>query len=427
MAGLVMLTVRASDADSLVTRLFRKSGAPPSHANVVARHLVESSQLGVHSHGLIRVPQYVHEIRSGHLDPRAKPRRLGRHGAVSWVSGNSGFGQVGAIYSALAATASARKYGVGLVIAKNLGHTGRLGAYAELVANERCVAVLFGNGPPSSHLVAPFGGIDGRLATNPIAFAIPNGPTPVVADFSTSAMPEGKLRVARNVGGRLPPGVLQDPFGNATDDPGVLYGQPRGTLLPLGGPTFGHKGYALAILVEAMSTLLAGDETDDRSRVGQTWRSSPSRPGAASSKPRKEWPGTFVRRGRPIPKGPCWFLAIPSALRASIRWFPWIAALGTRLGASPESYTSKCPFPSTSDLVRQTSPGISSLAAATMRPEAASNSLVSLWSASMTKPIRYHWSATSAEPHMIPAATPLARAASMISSMSRRCFGSLAS
>jgi len=253
MAGLVMLTVRASDADSLVTRLFRKSGAPPSHANVVARHLVESSQLGVHSHGLIRVPQYVHEIRSGHLDPRAKPRRLGRHGAVSWVSGNSGFGQVGAIYSALAATASARRYGVGLVIAKNLGHTGRLGAYAELVANERCVAVLFGNGPPSSHLVAPFGGIDGRLATNPIAFAIPNGPTPVVADFSTSAMPEGKLRVARNVGGRLPPGVLQDPFGNATDDPGVLYGKPRGTLLPL--------------LVEAMSTLLAGDETDDRSRV----------------------------------------------------------------------------------------------------------------------------------------------------------------
>ena len=267
MAGLVMLTVRASDADSLVTRLFRKSGAPPSHANVVARHLVESSQLGVHSHGLIRVPQYVHEIRSGHLDPRAKPRRLGRHGAVSWVSGNSGFGQVGAIYSALAATASARRSGVGLVIAKNLGHTGRLGAYAELVANERCVAVLFGNGPPSSHLVAPFGGIDGRLATNPIAFAIPNGPTPVVADFSTSAMPEGKLRVARNVGGRLPPGVLQDPFGNATDDPGVLYGKPRGTLLPLGGPTFGHKGYALAILVEAMSTLLAGDETDDRSRV----------------------------------------------------------------------------------------------------------------------------------------------------------------
>src|SRR6266566_4451944 len=229
MAGLVMLTVQASDATSLVARLFRKSGALPSHANVVARHLVESSQLGVHSHGLIRVPQYLHEIRSGHLDPRAKPRRVARHGAASWVFGNSGFGQVCAIYAAGEATAAARRYGVGLVIAKSLGHTGRLGAYAELVSNARCVAVIFGNGPPSSHLVAPFLGIDGRLATNPIAFAIPSGNTPVVADFSTSAMPEGKLRVARNLGENLPPGVLQDPSGNATDDPAVLYGQPRGT------------------------------------------------------------------------------------------------------------------------------------------------------------------------------------------------------
>src|SRR5947209_14591523 len=163
MAGSAMLNVRASDADSLVARLFRKSGAPSSHANVVARHLVESSQLGVHSHGLIRVPQYVHEIRSGHLDPRAKAHRLGRHGAVSWVSGNSGFGQVGAIYSALAATASARSYGVGLVIAKNLGHTGRLGAYAELVANERCGALLFFTGPLCSQLVAQLAGITCQL------------------------------------------------------------------------------------------------------------------------------------------------------------------------------------------------------------------------------------------------------------------------
>src|SRR5947209_19927086 len=124
MAGSAMLNVRASDADSLVARLFRKSGAPSSHANVVARHLVESSQLGVHSHGLIRVPQYVHEIRSGHLDPRAKAHRLGRHGAVSWVAGNSGFGQVGAIYSALAATASARSYGDGLFIDMHMGITG---------------------------------------------------------------------------------------------------------------------------------------------------------------------------------------------------------------------------------------------------------------------------------------------------------------
>src|SRR6185295_3601784 len=107
-------------------------------------------------------------------------------------------------------------------------------------------------------MVAPFGGIEGRLATNPIAFAIPNGSTPVVADFATSAMPEGRVRTARNTGRRLPDGVLQDASGRATDDPTVLYEEPEGTLLPLGGPLFGHKGYAMAILVEAMATLLAG-------------------------------------------------------------------------------------------------------------------------------------------------------------------------
>ncbi len=270
-----MLTLRPEDATSLVRRLFRKSGAPANHATLVADHLVESSRLGVHSHGLIRVPQYIRQIRSGEIVPTARPRRLATRGAASWIDGAFGFGQVGGIYAARQAIAKARRHHVGLVIAKHLGHTGRLGAYAELAAAQGCVAVVFGSGPPSTHIVAPFGGIDGRLATNPIAFAIPNGSTPVVADFATSAMPEGKVRAARNLDRRLPDGVLQDAdgvlqdaSGIGTDEPAVLYGQPRGTLLPLGGPLFGHKGYAMAILVEAMATLLAGDEIDDRSRAG---------------------------------------------------------------------------------------------------------------------------------------------------------------
>ena len=256
----------AADAAAFTTALLRKSGSPPSHARVVADHLVENSRLGVHSHGLIRVPQYINEIRAGQIDPRARPKRTQTRGAVSWVNGQSCFGPVGGIYSARYALRAARRCGVGLVIATRLGHTGRLGAYAELVAAENCIAVIFGTGPPRGHLVAPFGAIDGRLSTNPIAFALPNGTTPVVADFSTSASPEGRVRSARNLGRRLPPGVLQDSAGNPTDDPNILYAKPRGTLLPLGGATFGHKGYGLAILVEAMATLLAGEHIDDPSR-----------------------------------------------------------------------------------------------------------------------------------------------------------------
>ncbi len=234
----------------------------------MAGHLVENSRLGIHSHGLIRVPQYLKEIRSGEIDPRARPKETRTRGAVSWVTGNAGFGPVGGLYAGRRAVAVARKHGVGLVIATELGHTGRLGAYAELIAAARCVAVIFGTGPQRGHIVAPFGGIDGRLSTNPIAYAVPNGTSPVVADFSTSALPEGKVRSARNLGNPLPDGVLQDPAGNPTHDPNVLYGKPPGTLLPLGGANFGHKGYALGLLVEAMGTLLGGAEIDDASRTG---------------------------------------------------------------------------------------------------------------------------------------------------------------
>jgi len=195
--------------------------------------------------------------------------------------------------------ATARKYGVGLVIATELGHTGRLGAYAELIAAARCIAVIFGTGPQRGHIVAPFGGIDGRLSTNPIAYAVPNGAAPVVADFSTSALPEGKVRSARNLGKGLPEGVLQDPGGKPTHDPNVLYGKPRGSLLPLGGATFGHKGYALSLLVEAMGTLLGGGEVDDASRTGfnLTILAIATRPGFDRSTERLV---RYLRSARPL-------------------------------------------------------------------------------------------------------------------------------
>ena len=284
---------------TLTAALLRKSGSPESHARIVAAHLVENSRLGIHSHGILRVPQYLKEIRRGEIDPRARPRQTRVRGAVTWVTGNAGFGPLGGIYAGRRAVRAARKHGVGLVIATELGHTGRLGAYAELIAAERCIAIIFGTGPQRGHIVAPFGGIDGRLSTNPIAFAVPNRTTPVVADFSTSAMPEGKLRSARNLGKQLPAGVLQDPSGNPTRDPRVLYAKRRGTLLPLGGADFGHKGYALGLLVEAMGTLLGGGEVDDASRNGfnLTILAIATRPGFDQSTARLV---RYVRSARPL-------------------------------------------------------------------------------------------------------------------------------
>jgi LDH2 family malate/lactate/ureidoglycolate dehydrogenase len=116
--------------------------------------------------------------------------------------------------------------------------------------------------------VAPFGGREGRLSTNPIAFACPRGSgAPLAADFSTSVAPEGVIRSLLQRGLSAPPGALRTADGHLTDDPAALYTQPPGALQPLGGAV-GYRGTALAILVEVLAALLAGDETEDPARTG---------------------------------------------------------------------------------------------------------------------------------------------------------------
>jgi len=158
--------------------------------------------------------------------------------------------------------------GIGLVTGRNMGHTGRIGAYAEAMARAGCLGIAVCSGPRAGHWVAPFGGLEGRLATNPVAYAFPlaEGP-PVTADFSTSVVPEGVVRSLLHRGLAAPEGALRDALGNPTTDPDALYATPRGTIQPLGG-AFGYRGTALAILVDALAALMAGDEAEDLARMG---------------------------------------------------------------------------------------------------------------------------------------------------------------
>jgi LDH2 family malate/lactate/ureidoglycolate dehydrogenase len=124
------------------------------------------------------------------------------------------------------------------------------------------------SGSPAGHWVAPYGGRDGRLPTNPIAFAYPAGAGgPVVADFSTAAAPEGVIRSLRNRGLQAPTGWIRDVEGRPTIDPAAIYGSPGGAIQPLGGD-LGYRGTALALLVEVLATLLAGEAVDDELRTG---------------------------------------------------------------------------------------------------------------------------------------------------------------
>ena len=262
------LLVDVAQAASLAANLLVGAGASESAAQIVAGHLVESDLVGVPSHGLMRVPQYLAEIAAGEIDPAAAPSRERVSRARIWVEGNRSFGQVAASFAVEEAAQAAAAAGVAVVTVRHAGHAGRIGAYVERLAGAGFFGLALCGGPRSGHWVAPFGGMEGRLATNPIAYAFPALDGPVVADFSTSAVPEGVVRRLRELGLTAPEGVLQDAAGRPTTEPGVLYAEPRGTILPLGGGHFGHKGFALGLLVEAMATLLAEDETADETRYG---------------------------------------------------------------------------------------------------------------------------------------------------------------
>jgi uncharacterized oxidoreductase len=152
--------------------------------------------------------------------------------------------------------ARCRQTGVVAMTLANAHHIGRVGAYGELATAAGLVSLHFVNVTDHRALVAPFRGTDGRFVTNPVCIALPataHQPA-VLLDMATSAIAMGKVRVARNEGHLVEPGILIDPAGKPTRDPNVMYTEPHGALLPFGG----HKGYALAVAMHALGVLADG-------------------------------------------------------------------------------------------------------------------------------------------------------------------------
>lgn len=233
--------------------ILEAAGAGPEEARAVTDSLVGSDVRGVHSHGVVRIPDYVRAMKEGRIAAGARTLVTPDVGAVVTLDGQRAFGQVAARTLAETAAARARLHGISLAMLTNVSHVGRLGEWVEQVADEGLVALAWCNcGDPGGNVV-PFGGRESRLGTNPMAYALPAaGRRPVVADFSTSIVAEGKVRVFLHEGRELPPGWILDAEGNPTTDPAELYR--GGAILPMGG----HKGFALALLVEVLGGILAG-------------------------------------------------------------------------------------------------------------------------------------------------------------------------
>ena len=236
--------------------MLQAGGAPAGHAGIVADHLANANLAGYDSHGFVRIPQYLKEIEEGLVDPRAEPEVVGNHGGIIQIDGHATFGQVIATRATEMAIEKARDHGMSLVTMGNHPHTGRIGTYPEMAAAAGMAAIMFtgfAGGPAAT--VAPFGGREGRLATNPIAMAFPHTEgAPILIDLASSMSTDGKLRVYLNKEQELPDTWVIDKHGVPSRNPNDFFD--GGAHLPVGGTQGGHKGYALSVMVALFGGLL---------------------------------------------------------------------------------------------------------------------------------------------------------------------------
>ncbi len=233
------------------------AGARRADAELVARNLVDGSLRGLDSHGIMRLAQYAADIDSGLVIPRNVPRVEMETATVAVVDCAHGLGISSAYYLVKVGAEKARSAGISCVVSKHCNHVGRLGAYVQELAEMGLVAIATANSSRHGHWVAPWGGIEGRLATNPLAFGCPRSGRPLVLDMSTAMISEGKIRAILHEKGRVPPGRVQDASGRPVSDPAHFYGPPHGTILPFGSD-MGYKGFGLGLMVEVLSSTLAG-------------------------------------------------------------------------------------------------------------------------------------------------------------------------
>jgi len=244
---------------SIGREIFSALGCSETDAATVADHLVGSSLFGHDSHGTLRFYEYLEAIRDGRWNPTGRPRIVREKPSTAVVDGGGAMGQVGATFATQLAIEKARRHGVASVTLRNTCHIGRCGAYPLLAATNEMIGLLFVNAGSLGRQTAPYGGTDGKLSTNPIAFAAPRRDRdPIMVDMATAATAEGKVRVYRNRNEAVPEGWLTDRNGKISTDPSDYLSRAGGALLPLGGVA-AHKGYCLSMMVEILGGALSGE------------------------------------------------------------------------------------------------------------------------------------------------------------------------
>lgn len=252
-----MPSLSAEVLTEFAANLLTAGGLGAEEAGLISQSLVAANLRGYDSHGVMRIPQYLSQIDKGEIVPGAPFEVLRETPSLLTTDGHWGFGrlQAGQLMRRLIEKAQAGGVAVGTMI--RCAHAGRLGEYCEMAVELGLVSMVMVNNHGAVRRVAPPGGKAARLSTNPIAMGVPNGEQPIVLDFCTCVAAEGKVRVKWIAGQECPDGWLLDSEGRPTNDPGDLYGDPPGTILPMGG-TQPYKGFGLSLMVEILTGALSG-------------------------------------------------------------------------------------------------------------------------------------------------------------------------
>jgi LDH2 family malate/lactate/ureidoglycolate dehydrogenase len=247
----------AADLIAYATRLFAAAGCDGDKPETIAAGLVEADLLGHTTHGLQLAPAYLRELKSGSMTPRGEPEIVADRGAAVTWDGRRLPGVWLTSRAVDLAIERSSAFGTATIVIRRSHHIGCLAAFLQR-ATDRGMMVIVASSDPAMASVAPFGGRTAVLTPDPIAVGIPTDGDPILIDMSTSITTNGLSDRLRREGKRFPGPWAIDASGRPTDDPAVLFADPAGTLLPTGGTDHGHKGFGLALMIEALTQGLGG-------------------------------------------------------------------------------------------------------------------------------------------------------------------------
>ncbi len=252
------------------TAAYARAGMPEGDARLAADTLVQADLWGHQSHGVLRLPWYVARLKAGVCEAVAKPDLVVDAGAIAVMDGHDAMGQVLTAFAMEDAIRRAKAHGIGAVALRRSNHFGTAMYFTLMAARAGCVGFLSTNASPA---MAPWGGRRKTVGTNPWSWAAPAGThAPMVLDIANTGVARGKIYLARQKGEPIPQGWAINAAGAPTTDPAEAI---DGIILPMAG----HKGYAIAVVMDMLSGVLTGSgsgtgvhgpyQTEHRSGAGQ--------------------------------------------------------------------------------------------------------------------------------------------------------------